>query len=82
MFLKFCEGGPNYDKTLAWHGFSADPESFVRGGPPLTTFFLLLLLLVVLADEKREDPNTTISGRTKRWRADDSPTLNAGLKAL
>ena len=33
---------------------SADPESFVRGGPTLTTFFLV--------DVGREDPSTTIRG--------------------
>ena len=63
----------------------ADPESFVRGGPTRTRVFLV--------DEGREDPNTTISGPSSahqrnaikmafRWRADDGPTLNAGLVAL
>ena len=53
-----------------------DPESFVRGGPTLTMFFLV--------DEGREDPSTTISGPSSafRWRADDGPTMNAGLVAL
>ena len=55
----------------------ADPKSFVRGGPTLITFFY----------EGREDPRTTISGPSSahemafRWRADDRPTLNAGLVA-
>ena len=40
-----------------------------------------------LVDERREDPNATICGPTSarqrnRWRADDGPTLNAGLVAL
>ena len=59
-----------------------DPESFVRGGPTFTTIFLV--------DEGKEDPNTTISGPSSarqrnaiemafRWRADDGPTLGAGL---
>ena len=58
----------------------ADPESFVRVGPTLTTFFLF--------DKGRKDQNTTISGPPTahqtafRWRADDGPTLNAGLVAL
>ena len=64
----------------------ADPESFDRGGPTLMGFFFLL-------DEGREDPNTTLSGPS--WthqlnaiksvihlRADDCPTLNAGLAQL
>ena len=56
----------------------ADPESYVRGGPTLT----------FLVDEGREDQNTTIEGpssarqrNTFRWRADNGPTLNAGLVA-
>ena len=37
---------------------------------------------VFLVDEGREDPNTTISGSLSafRWRADDGPPLNAGVK--
>ena len=44
-----------------------------------------------LVDEGREDPNTAISWSTWarqrnvmtfRWRADDSPTMNADLVAL
>ena len=42
-----------------------------------------------LIDEGKEDPNTTISGPSLArqqmvfcWRADDGPTLNAGLVAL
>ena len=67
-----------------------DPGSFVRGGgggANLTVFFCLFI------DERRKDPNTTISGPSTarqrnaiemvfRWRADDGPTLNAGLVAL
>ena len=40
-------------------------------GPTLTTYFFFFFFLV---DEGMEDPSTTIS-----WRADDGPTLNAGL---
>ena len=47
-------------------------------------------MTIFLVDEGREDPNTTISGPSSarqrsaismafRWRADDGPTLNAGL---
>ena len=43
----------------------------------------------VLVDEGRDDPNTTKSEpspahkrNTFRWRADDGPTLNAGLVAV
>ena len=61
-------------------------KNFIRGGPTLTTFFFLV-------DEGWEDPNTTICGPISarqrnailmafRWRADDGPTLNAGLVAL
>ena len=57
-----------------------DPDSFVRGGPFLQHFFY-------------QDPNNTISGPSPApqqnaiqmafpWRADDDPTLNAGLVAL
>ena len=63
----------------------ADSESFVRGGPTLTMLFLV--------DEGWDDPNTTTSGPSLarerkaiemafRLRADDGPTLNAGLLAF
>ena len=54
-----------------------DPESFVSGGPIFFIFFLLV-------DERREVPNTTISvpSLAFRWRANDGPTLRAGLVAL
>ena len=56
-------------------------RKFCQKGPNLDGF---------LVDEGREDPNTTISGPMQRntfkmafhWRADDGPTLNAGLVAL
>ena len=62
-----------------------DPESFVSEAPTLAVLFVF--------DEFREDPNTNISGPSSaqlqnailmafRWRADDGPTLNAGLAAL
>ena len=52
-----------------------------------------MFFLFFLVDEGREDPNTTISGPSLaqqrnaikmafHWRADDGPTLNAGLVAL
>ena len=37
----------------------------------------VLFIFIFLVDEGKEDPNTTISGR-----ADDGPSLNAGLVAL
>ena len=60
-----------------------------RGGGPTLTFFVVVLYLT----RGREDPNTTInrpsSARQQnaikmsfRWRADDGPTLNAGMVAL
>ena len=71
----------------------ADPESSVRGGG--ATFFILFFYLfkTFFVDEGREDPNTTKSGSSAarqrnaikigiRWRADDGPTLNAGLVAV
>ena len=75
------------EKTLMYIIFSKileeqpcrDPESYVRGGPTLTFF---------LVDEGREDQNTTKGGpssarqrNTFHWRADNGPTLNAGLEA-
>ena len=65
---KFCQKGSNFDKG----------------------FFLFLFFKY---DEGSRDPNTTISGPSTarqrnaiymafRWRADDGPTLNAGLVAL
>ena len=39
------------------HTSCGDPESFVRGGPTLTGFLLVLFLV----DERKKDPNTTIS---------------------
>ena len=39
---------------------------------------------VFFVEEGREDPNTTLSGPSMafHWRADDGPTLIAGLVAL
>ena len=64
---KFCQRGSNFDNVFL--------------------FFLHVI------DEGREDPITTISGLSSarqrnaikmafHWRADDGPTLNAGLVAL
>ena len=64
----------------------ADPDSL--GGSNFDFSFKLMRV------EKREDPNTTISGPSSarqrsalyymafRWRADDGPTLKAGLVSL
>ena len=72
----------------------ADLESFFRGGPNLITFFFIFLFILFLeVDKGIEDRNTAInrpsSARQRnaismafRWRADDGPTLNAGLVAL
>ena len=59
-------------------------KKIVSGGPTLITFFFYLMNV-------RKDPNTTISGPSSahqrnailmafRRRADDGPTLNAGLQ--
>ena len=60
----------------------------------MTTFiYLFLFYFLCLVNEGREDPHTAISGTSSarrrnavymasRWRADDGPTLNAGLIAL
>ena len=66
------------------YGACADPGSFVRGVPNLIFF---------LVEEGIKDPNIIINGppsarqrnaihMASRWRADDGPTLNAGLVAL
>ena len=67
------------------HPSCADPENFVKGGPNLITFFLVV--------KGSEDTNTAINGPSSarqrnaikmafRWRADNGPTVNAGLVAL
>ena len=61
---------------------------FQRGSNSDNVFFFVFLVA-----EGKEDPNTTKSGPSSarqrsatlmafRWRADDGPTLNAGLVAL
>ena len=56
-------------------------------------FLCVCVCFFFLFDEGRMDPNTTISGPSTarqriaiylayRWRADNGPTLNAGLVAL
>ena len=74
----------------------ADQDSFVRGGPTLTGFFCCFFFVCVFffVDERWEDPSTlyhykrAIIGPPAKhhlmafgWRADDDPTLNAGLVA-
>ena len=55
----------------------ADPE---RGGPSLTRFFFFFFFVV---NQGKEDQNTTESGPSlARQRANDGPTLNAGLVFL
>ena len=62
-----------------------DPESFVKG--------VQFIYFIFLVDERREVPNTTISGPSFarqrnaikmafHWGADDGPTWSAGLVAL
>ena len=77
-----------YLNTLSY----ADPNIFVRRGPTLTKFvYFFSLILLVYLYEGWEDHNITQSGPSSacqrnaiemaiRWRADDSPTSNAGLK--
>ena len=48
-----------------------DPETFVRKGPNMTPFFMI-----------REGGSKYHYKQAFRWRADDGPTLNAGLVAL
>ena len=50
----------------------ADPKSFARRGPTLTTLFSLM------RGERIQIPQYAAF----HWRADDGPTLNAGLVAL
>ena len=56
-------------------------------------YLFIFILFLCLVNEGREDPHTAISGPSSarrrnavymafRWRADDGPTLNAGLIAL
>ena len=53
-------------------------RKFWSGGVQLGQRFFVCCFLV---DEGREDPSTTIGGPLMafHWRADDGPTLNAGL---
>ena len=67
----------------------ADPECFVRGGPNLMLGFFVFFKV----GEGIEDQNITINGPSSArqrnaiqiafsWRAEDGPTLIAGLVAL
>ena len=69
----------------------ADPESFVRGGPTLTAFFFSFFFslmrggrtqIPLLAGHQRPVSETPFKWRFADWRADDGPTMNAGLVAL
>ena len=55
-------------RKFSQRGFNSDKDFF----------------LCFLVDEGKEDPNSTKAGHHMafRWRADNSPTLNAGLVAL
>ena len=57
----------------------ADLESFARGGPTLTTFFIRekRIQIALEAGHHRSNSETPF-----KWRANDGPTLNAGLVAL
>ena len=46
----------------------------------MPTFFFFFFFFLV--DEGWEIKRVIIGPPAKRWRADDDPTLNAGLKAL
>ena len=61
----------------------ADPESFARGGP---TFFSFLIRGKRIQIALKAGHHWPASDRPFKWhfccRADDGPTLNAGLAAL
>ena len=68
-------------------------NSSMHDSRQFSTLTTLCFLCLFLVDEGREDPNITISGPSSarqrnpigmafRWRADDGPTLNAGLVAF
>ena len=66
----------------------ADPESFVRGGPTMTMFFCFVYFSWWGEGGYKYHYKRAIIGLpTKRhlmafhWRADDGPTLNAGMVA-
>ena len=54
-----------------------DPGNFVRGGQTLTMFFFFFFFF--FCDEGREDKRDIIGPPGFRWRADNGPSLNAGL---
>ena len=60
-------------------------RKFWQRGSNSDVFFFFFFFF----DEGKEDPNSTKTGHNRpanetpfRWRADDDPTLNAGLVAL
>ena len=65
----------------------ADPESFVRGQRFFFRFFFSLMRggrtqIPLLAGHQRPVSETPFKWRFADWRADDGPTMNAGLVAL
>ena len=71
--------------------FMRGPRKFSQRGPNL--FDNVFIYFIFLVNEGIDDPNAILSGPSSarqrnaismafRWRADDGPTLNAGLVAL
>ena len=59
----------------------ADPESFTRGNATFLFFFFLIRGKRIQVAHKASHP-WPASEMAFRWRADDGPTLNAGLAAM
>ena len=57
-------------------------QRILSEGSNFDNVFFFFFFFFFLFDDGRKDPNTTISEMAFRWRADDGPTLNAGLVAL
>ena len=69
----------------------ADPERFIRGGSNLITFFFFFFFFCILLMSGGRIKIPLLAGlvgssarqrKPLKWRADDGPTLNAGLVAL
>ena len=69
----------------------ADPERFIRGGSNLISFFFFFFFCILLMSGGRikipllaglVGPPEKAIEMAFLWRADDGPTLNAGLVAL
>ena len=59
-----------------------DPESFVRGGPTLTRFFFFFFFFSLMRGRRNQIPLLAGHSQPASERADDGPTLNAGMVAL